>query len=102
MPEEKRGAPRFVARDRIPVHYPEFEPLICDLSEAGAFIEDRRPFRAGQTFRLRIPREEGAIDILAMVRRADPGHGMGVEFLEMSYSSREHLRKLVNHLSRSA
>ena len=102
MPEEKRGAPRFVARDRILVCYPEFEPIIRDLSEAGAFIEDRRPFRAGQTFRLRIPREDGVIDILAMVRRVDLGHGMGVEFLEMSYSSREHLRQLVTHVSRPA
>jgi len=102
MPEEKRGTPRFVARDRIPVRYPEYEPILRDLSEAGAFIEDRRPFHPGQTFRLRIPREDGDIDILAMVRRVEPGHGMGVEFLEMTYSSREHLRQLVTHLSRPA
>lgn len=98
---EKRSAPRIPVRERISVLYPEFESTIRDLSLAGAFIEDKRPLRVGQTLRLRIPGNRGPIDVLAMVRRVEPGTGMGVEFLEMNHSSHEHLRLLVSRLSSS-
>jgi len=102
MPEERRNTRRVKATDPIPVLYPEFEATLRDLSEDGAFIEDKRPLKVGQTLRLRVPRDHGGIDILAMVRRVEPGRGMGVEFLEMNYSSREQLRQLVARLSAPA
>lgn len=99
MGEERRGEFRSSVRERIPVHYPDYEPLIRDLSLSGAFIQDKRPFRMGQTLRLRLPLENGPIDILAMVRHMESGMDMGVEFLEMNYSAREQLRLILARAS---
>lgn len=82
---ERRGQTRIHPEKPVFADYPELRPRVRDISLAGAYIEDPRPLARGRMLQLRLQLDERTtIAARAMVRRSDPGVGMGVEFLVMS------------------
>ena len=93
---ERRGQPRIHPDKPVFADYPELRPRVRDISLAGAYIQDPRPLPRGRMLQLRIALDERTtITARAMVRRSDPGVGMGVEFLVMSDEDSRHLHKFV-------
>lgn len=93
---ERRAQPRIQPAKPIHVDYPELRPRVRDISLAGAYIEDPRPLPRGRMLQLRIQLDERtAITARAMIRRSDPGVGMGVEFLVMSDEDSKRLHDFV-------
>jgi hypothetical protein len=96
---ERRSAPRHQV-EALQVELPDFQPRLRDLSLAGAYIEDPRPISPGHVVTLRISSAERVlINAKAMVRRADEGKGMAVEFLEIGAAGRKELRTLLGEES---
>ena len=67
------------------------EERLKDLSLGGAFIEFEGRYQPGAIFNLRIALEGAFINSTVIVRRALDGHGVGVQFLDLSPESQEHL-----------
>jgi hypothetical protein len=90
--------PRFCARIHLqhPLtgEYHHYRIPLQDLSLTGAFIEDDLPLSVGQTLPLTLwLNESESIEVEAIVRRADKGHGVGVEFVGMSHPDSLRLRE---------
>lgn len=69
-----------------------------NLSGSGAFVRTADPFPAGDRFRLRFPLAGKRIETTALVRHAELGYGMGVQFLEIRPGEREVLEKALSAL----
>ncbi|HYL11250.1 MAG TPA: PilZ domain-containing protein [Candidatus Acidoferrales bacterium] len=54
-----------------------------DLSTSGCFIATNHPLPPRTRVRLRLAQGKESVEILAIVRAAKPGTGMGVEFIEI-------------------
>lgn len=54
-----------------------------DLSTGGCFIATNHPLPPRTRVRLRLVQGKESVEILAIVRAAKPGTGMGVEFIEI-------------------
>ncbi len=69
-----------------------------DISLSGMFIETSEPLwlRAEFTARLSLPEP---IEVDCIVRRIEPGRGMGVEFRDLPEAEREQLEMLVRKLA---
>lgn len=96
---------RCVPRVSIPeavVELLDFRPRLRDLSDAGVFVEDPRPVKAGRMVRLllRLDERSRAITVWGMVRRVEEGKGMGIEFMEMSAADRALLHNFLQERSR--
>ncbi|MBI4462202.1 MAG: PilZ domain-containing protein [Acidobacteria bacterium] len=95
LDDERRGDTRLRA-EALRVEFPDLQARVRDLSLSGAYIDYPRPFPRGHLVRLRIwLTEESTIDIRAIVRRADEGVGMSVEFVEISQRDRTQLRRFL-------
>jgi len=93
-----RHKPRFCARTHLkhPLsgEYHHYRVPLQDLSLTGAFIEDDLPLSVGQCFPLTIWLDENqSIEVEAVVRRAAPGQGVGIEFVGMSHPDSARLRE---------
>ena len=98
---ERRTQARLRPEQPVYADYPELRPRLRDISMSGAYIEDSRPLTRGHLMEMRIWLDEHtAITVKAMIRRADPGVGMGVEFLAMSDADRNRLRDFVGTTAR--
>lgn len=77
-----------------------FAPLV-DMSTSGCYIETLFPFPVGTQLQLAIAIKEldVTVEVTAVVRTADQGVGMGVQFGE---EHRERLRKLLEELEKNA
>ncbi|MFQ5723377.1 MAG: PilZ domain-containing protein [Terriglobia bacterium] len=93
---ERRTHPRIQPERGIYVEYPDLRPRVRDISLTGAFIEDNRPLSRGRMLNMTFWLDEQTpVTARAMVRRAEEGVGMGVEFLSMSNEDRNRLRQFV-------
>jgi hypothetical protein len=71
-----------------------------DLSSTGAFIATANPLPPGTSIGLRFETAAGDISIGAVVRRVNPGEGMGVEFQSISPGDRARLDVVVQRAGR--
>ena len=71
---------------------------VCDLSREGMFLRIPQPLWVGATFSARLALDE-AIELDCVVRRVIPGHGMGVEFLQVPETTHFRLVSLLEELS---
>lgn len=68
------------------------------LGMGGLYIETSEPPAAGTYIQLLVDTPEGEVRARAVVRNAEPGHGMGVEFVGMDQAARAHLHGLIKRL----
>jgi hypothetical protein len=68
------------------------------LGMGGLYIETSDPPAAGTYIQVLIDTKEGEVRARAVVRDADPGRGMGVEFVGMDQAARAHLHSLIKQL----
>lgn len=96
---DRRLDPR-VADGVITVEYVAPSPQVRDLSVSGMYLRDPRPLQRGQPIdlRLRLGSSEAMI-IRGMVRRVDPGEGMGIEFIQIEAADRRRIKEFVARTS---
>lgn len=68
------------------------------LGMGGLYIETADPPAAGTFIQLLVDTPEGEVRARAVIRNADPGRGMGVEFVGMDQAARTHLHSLLKRL----
>jgi hypothetical protein len=68
------------------------------LGLGGLYIETNDPPAAGTYVQLLIDTKEGEVRARAVIRNAEPGRGMGVEFVGMDQAARAHLHALIKQL----
>ncbi|MCH7765244.1 MAG: PilZ domain-containing protein [Acidobacteria bacterium] len=82
MTTERRVHQRIKPERMLVVEYPDYLGRVVDLSPSGAFIEDERPLRLGETlpFKLWLNSVE-AVEVSGVIRRVEEGSGIAVEFV---------------------
>jgi PilZ domain-containing protein len=68
------------------------------LGMGGLYIETAEPPAAGSYIQVLLDTQEGEVRARAVVRTADAGRGMGVEFVGMDQAARAHLHSLIKKL----
>jgi PilZ domain len=71
---------------------------VRNLSLGGLFVETPKPRGVGSTARLEFLVQEGQIRADAVVRRAEPGRGLGMKFTAVSEEDRPRLEALISRL----
>jgi hypothetical protein len=94
--DEKRKSPRFKPKDGTHIVYVEGSASIRDLSENGMYVLDPEPLSEGTAIKFALRLGAFDIPIEGIVSRSVAGHGMVIQFTEMS---REAKRRLRIHLS---
>jgi hypothetical protein len=92
---DRRLSPR-VADSIIQIEYVAPSPQVRDLSVSGVYVLDPRPLQRGQSVELRLRLgDTEPITIRGMVRRVDPGEGMGIEFIQIGAADRRRIREFI-------
>jgi len=93
VPEERRANPRYPIKPGSFAFYALGSGVIQNLGLGGVFIEDRdASFAVGAEVDLELILREGdSIVLRGTVRRAEPGAGFGVQFLDLSPEVRRRL-----------
>jgi hypothetical protein len=68
------------------------------MSLGGLFLETSTSRGMGSKVKLDFLVQEGQISADAVVRRVEPGHGLGLKFTEVSDQDRPRLATLMNRL----
>ncbi len=71
-----------------------------DISLQGCYVEAATPLRVGTMLGLKLEINGFRVEATGEVRVAYPSLGMGISFLRISETNREHLRELVRSISR--
>ncbi len=96
---ERRLDPR-IANDLIQVELIAPSPQVRDLSITGLYLKDPRPLQRGQPVELRLRLGDAdPIFIQGMVRRVDPGEGMGIEFIHVDALGRRRIKEFVSRIN---
>src|SRR5712691_13402945 len=69
-----------------------------NLSMGGLFVETPKSMGVGSTAKLEFLVQEGQIRADAVVRRAEPGRGLGMKFTAVSEENRPRLEALISRL----
>jgi hypothetical protein len=97
---ERRRLPRYPFRIGIVIGWGSntLSASTRDIGLAGMFIETPQPLwlRAEFTARLSLPEP---IEVDCIVKRVEPGKGMGVQFKDLPEAEREQLAMLVGKLA---
>jgi hypothetical protein len=75
---------------------------VRNLSLGGLFVETPQPRGVGSTAKLEFLVQEGQIRADAIVRRAEPGRGLGMKFTAVSEEDRPRLEALISRLRYSS
>jgi hypothetical protein len=75
---------------------------VRDLSSRGLFVQTRQSRSVGAKTKLHFLVEEGQIRAEAVVRRAEPGSGLGLQFTAVHEDDRRRLADLMRRLRGSA
>lgn len=93
---ERRLSPRVYNEGAVQVEYILPDPRVRDLSISGLYVADPRPLQRGQPVELKLRLGPGdPLSVRGMVRRVDPGQGMGIEFIHLEPADRRRLREYV-------
>ena len=76
--------------------------MVKNLSFSGLFIETEKSKDPGDTVELYFLVQEGQIRADAVVRRAKPGHGLGLRLMAVHNNDRRRLAELMKRLRRGA
>ncbi|HKW89440.1 MAG TPA: PilZ domain-containing protein [Candidatus Acidoferrales bacterium] len=68
------------------------------LGMGGLYIETAEPPAPGSYMQVLLDTPEGEVRARAVVRKADIGQGMGIEFVGMDQAARAHLHSLLKRL----
>ena len=71
---------------------------VGNLSLGGLFLETGKPGPVGSTVKLDFLVEEGQIRAEAIVRRAEPGRGLGLKFTAINDGDRSRMAALMNRI----
>ena len=71
---------------------------VDNLSLGGLFVETAKPGPVGSTVKLDFLVEEGQIRAEAIVRRAEPGRGLGLKFTAINDGDRSRMAALMNRI----
>ncbi len=89
-----------VADGVIRVEYVAPSPQVRDLSLTGLYLKDPRPLQRGQPVELSLRLGDAdAILVQGMVRRVDPGEGMGIEFIHVDAAGRRRIKAFISKVS---
>ena len=69
------------------------------ISLSGLFLRTEHPIPAGRTLKLFFAAPGCEVRAGGIVRHTRPGQGMGIEFLSMHHTQREHLFQLMKRLA---
>jgi len=97
---ERRKYPRYIFRADVEIEWGSqiLRVPISDISLRGMFIATRDPLWVGAEFVARLLSED-PVHLPCVVRQVVPGRGMGVEFQDLTNSSRAKLEKLFEALA---
>jgi hypothetical protein len=100
---ERRAAPRYPCRGSISIRQPgapdRISAAVTDISLSGCYIELMETFPVGTRLSSLLNVESIPIRVVAEVRTAHSGVGMGMRFEEMSESDRAALERLIAKLA---
>ncbi len=71
---------------------------VRNVSAGGMFLEVEKPLANGQMANLHFLVQEGSIRADAVVRRYEPGEGLGLKFVAVERDSGPHLAELLTRL----
>lgn len=99
--KNQRKSPRFKTRKLVRAEYGGSQSSLGDLSLTGAFIRTAKPLQAGKELKLRLVGEhlEEPINLSAVIRRREQGHGMAVEFTQFRNQDQRRLESVLASLS---
>jgi hypothetical protein len=81
----------------IRVEYVAPSPHVRDLSTSGLYLLDPRPLQRGQPVELKLRLADNQVIVVqGMVRRVDPGHGMGIEFTHVEAADRRRIKEYIS------
>ncbi len=100
--EEKRKSPRFQAKAGTHIVYVEGSAAIRDLSENGMYVLDPEPLSEGSAIKFALRLGTFDIPIEGIVSRSVEGHGMVIQFTEMTREARRRLRIHLSELGPSS
>ena len=97
---ERRKSPRYIVRVDVEVEWRSktLRVPISDISLGGMFITTSEPLSVGAEFTARVLLEE-PLHVHCVVRQVVLGRGMGVQFLDLTDSSRAKLEKFLETLA---
>lgn len=94
--ERDRRLEARVANDVVEVEFIAPSPHVRDLSISGMYLLDQRPLLRGQSVQLKLNLSSfGTIVVQGMVRRVDPGVGMGIEFTHVETADRRTIKQFI-------
>jgi CheY-like chemotaxis protein len=88
------GAEVYLAGSNVP-----HRCVISDVSKSGCYIESTIPFAVGTALDIGLRAGELKFSLPGMVRKMDPGFGMGVKFCPTSDTQVKHINTLLDRLS---
>ena len=101
-PHSKRFSSRVVTPGDVYVYWSSAgyndTSRVRDLSSGGLFVRTRKPRSVGAKTNLYFLVEEGQIRAEAVVRRVEPGRGLGLQFTAVREEDRRHLADLMKRL----
>jgi PilZ domain len=99
-PSDRRSFTRYPCRIEVAIGWGSniLNGVTRDIALSGMFIEIAEPLWMRAEFTARLSTEE-PIEVDCIVRRVEPGKGMGVEFKDLPEAEREQLELLVRSLT---
>ena len=102
LPPSRRSASRIKTSDDVWVYWQcngrEETSRVLDLSVGGLFVETVRAHLIGSKVQIDFLVREGQIRAEAVVRRLEPGRGLGLKFTTMNDKDRPHMASLITRL----
>lgn len=102
LPPSRRATPRIDTPEGVWVYWQcngrEETSRVSNLSLGGLFVETGKPGPVGSTVKLDFLVQEGQIRAEAVVRRAEPGCGLGLKFTALNDGDRSRMAALMNRI----
>ena len=102
LPPSRRSTSRINTPEGVWVYWQcngrEETSRVGNLSLGGLFVETGKPGPVGSTVKLDFLVQEGQIRAEAIVRRAEPGRGLGLKFTGLNDGDRSRMAALMNRI----
>ena len=102
LPPSRRSTSRIDTPEGVWVYWQcngrEETSRVGNLSLGGLFVETGKPGPVGSTVKLDFLVQEGQIRAEAVVRRAEPGRGLGLKFTALNDGDRSRMAALMNRI----
>ena len=102
LPPSRRSSSRINTPEGVWVYWQcdgrEDTSRVGNLSLGGLFVETGKPGPVGSTVKLDFLVQEGQIRAEAIVRRAEPGRGLGLKFTALNDGDRSRMAALMSRI----